>query len=267
MQGSSNTAAVILPSSATAISDRRLRREIAFECLKEMDVDQLFSIFENSFKAHLHYRAPDQDVNEVLSEARQHTTKEQLLKLARHMPSVVAAATSEGSSGYSSSKGAGSRSGSWESQSPTPASITVKRASTPPRRHSVGTREILMREALQGPSESSPPPSYETALQGPKGSMSPTATFPTTPSAQTPTNADAVMASNGPPPASAIDISTLQIDPTVLNGLYIKGRGRNKTIETPFEVSEENYVRALAWTRRGFAFEYVHPIIGLALRY
>jgi hypothetical protein len=242
---------------------------MAFECLREMDVDQLFTIFENSFRAHLQYRAPGQDVNAVLSEARQHTTKEQLLKLARHMPSVVAAATSEGSSGYSSSKGQASRAGSWESQSPAPASNNVKTTSIPPRRHSVDSRGFHTQAIAQQPSEKSPPPPYETAIQIPRGPMSPTVPFSPTHSTQMPITPEAVKITKGPTPTMTIDISTLQLDSTVLNGLYIRGRGRNKTTETPFEVSEENYVRALAWTRRSFAFEYVQiqlsPIISLGL--
>ena len=47
-------------------------------------------------------------------------------------------------------------------------------------------------------------------------------------------------------------------DPTVLHGLYTAGIGQTKTVETRFDISEGNYVRALAWARRTLAFEYVH---------
>jgi len=42
---------------------------------------------------------------------------------------------------------------------------------------------------------------------------------------------------------------------TVLRGIYAAGKGKNKTAELGLDVSETDYVRALAWTRRNLAFE------------
>ena len=45
------------------------------------------------------------------------------------------------------------------------------------------------------------------------------------------------------------------LEPTVIYWLYTPGKGKNKTSEQTFDISEENYVRALAWSRRFYRFE------------
>jgi hypothetical protein len=84
----------------------------------------------------------------------------------------------------------------------------------------------------------SPPPPYEVHLV-------PTATIPSDP---TPTSSSNVT-NTGPliPPR----------EPTVFHGLYLAGIGKHKTSQMQFNISEVNYVRALAWARRALAFEYV----------
>lgn len=42
---------------------------------------------------------------------------------------------------------------------------------------------------------------------------------------------------------------------TVLSGLYTPGKGKNKTSEITFDVSEEDYVRTVAWSHRFYKFE------------
>jgi hypothetical protein len=85
----------------------------------------------------------------------------------------------------------------------------------------------------------SPPPPYEVHLV-------PTGTVLTTPiSASNVANTK----QTGPllPPR----------EPTVLRMFHLEGIGKHKTSEKQFDISEANYVRALAWARRNLEFEYV----------
>jgi hypothetical protein len=62
-----------------------------------------------------------------------------------------------------------------------------------------------------------------------------------------------------PAPANVTNIGPLipPREPTVFCGLYLAGIGKHKTSKLQFDISEVNSVRALAWSRRILAFEYV----------